>query len=505
MAVTFKYGNYDFAPKPFFTISSTPLKTPDGVGYGIEHSIDMEGTLILMDDEISSGTAGLYNKVEILKDALNHDGRLLVVSCDDNPILSGYPLIESYSIDDSLDNYTRTANYQISFVMPTTIKGTGNDEFNDSPFPPFIESCNESWDVEFQDDRTPFDWQLLDGTNEKFGYKLAVTHNVDVTSRITYTGSEISNTPWEDAKTYAESKLGFDSEFMTLTGILGLPGNSYFSDYDVFNNYRQVSTDKSNGSISITETFIVTPSGANSLPPNAIETFDISVNNNGGIASVSINGQIEGLCKISYDGDGGSNDGYIVTEDKFNAASGYFDLVKDRMYERARTAYSGVADSCLNRPLNPVVNSRVIGVNPIEGTISYSYDYDTTPVGCITGECILSQNITIDDQLAADVFASQPVLGRAAGPILQDINTVTSRVRTINIELVTLPPADCSTVDAIYEPIPTGSIQNFINVISGDLVNSYGQVFVSANSQNWNFTIGRYTRSVGFTYVNCSS
>lgn len=495
--INFSYGDYDFRPRPLFSINSRPLKTPDGSGYGVNHNINLRGDILTTGNELSSGIVGVFDRVEQLKDALNADGRLLVVSCDDQPVLSGYPTISDFDINPESDNYTRRASYNISFEMPTTVQGTGNDNFNNSSIPPFIESCEESWDVEFQDERMPFEWTLHDGTIEKFGYTLLVNHVINVSARIAYTGSEISNIPWEDAKTYASGKLGFNNEFVELSGILGTPGVD-FDRTDVYNQYRQVSTDKTNGNIQVTETFIVTPSGTNSLPNNAIETFDINTNQNDGVITVSINGEIRGLAEMSY------ASGIQTVADKFSAASGYYNLVKDRLFDRAKTVYSTVTGNCFNRSLNPTVRSRSVGMNPIEGVVTYDYQYDTIPSGCITGSCIISQNITIDDNLPTDVFAKNVVLGRAVGPILQDIGTITERVRTVNIELVTLPPVSCSTISDIYEPIPRDQIDDFVEVISGDLSNNYDQVFVSNNSENWNFTNGRYTKSIGFTYTNCS-
>lgn len=501
--VVFKYGDYEFIPRPLFTINTAPLKTPDGIGYGMNHTISLDGDLIIINDQLDSGILGVFDKVENLKDALNEDGKLLMVSCNDSPILSGYPTITSFDVSPESDNYTQRASYTINFAMPTTILGSGNDPFNSDTFPPFIESCNETWDIGFQDERMPFDWTTDGGTDEKFGYKVAVTHTVDVQARIAYTGSTVSSVPWQDAKTYATGKLGFDNDFVTLTGVLGLPGNAYFTQMDVFNNYRQVSIDKTQGSIQVIETFVVSPSGANSLPNNAIETFEIGTSQNDGITSVSINGEIEGLCQVSYTGYGGNN-GFAMISSKFNAASGYFDEVKGRMYDRANTAYKATQEDCYNRPLSTIIKSRAVGINPIEGTISYDYEYDTMPSGCITGDCILSQNISIDDQLAADVFASHVMPGRAFGPILQDIGTKTVRTRTVNIELVTLPPTSCASVSEIYLPVPTGQVEEFISVISGDLTGSYSQVFVANQSQNWNFSVGRYTKTIAYTYTNCS-
>ena len=440
--------------------------------------------------------------MELLKSGLDHDGRLLVVSCDDDPVLSGFPKINSYNINPESDNYTRRISYDVEFEMPTYIKGTGGDIFNSSLFPPFIESCEESWDIQIQDERLPFTWTYT-GTTETIPYHLAVTHTVDVAARLVYTGSETPSTPWVDAQRYAAEKLGFEGRYVNLSGIL--PSGSGFNAEKIYNNYRQVQLNPDAGTIQVTETFVVAPSGAEGqLPPNAIETFEISTSQEGGVMSVSIQGEIQGLATIDWNKNNPSV-GFAVTESKYAAATGYWNIAQGRLFGRAQESYSAVSGECYNRALNPAIKQRTVGINPVVGTVTYDYQYTTETSGCITGECILSQNITIDDQLATDVFASQVIIGRAAGPILQDIGTVTVRTRTVNIEIVTLPPTGCSTVSQIYEPVPTGSIEDFISTISGDLGNSYSQVFVSQNSENWNFSQGRFTKSVGFTYNNCST
>ena len=497
--ITFKYGTYNFRPWPLFSVNSRPLKTEDGTGYGVVHTINVEGTILTPSgaDQVS-GINYLFSQVESLKTQLNQDGRLFVVACNNSPILSGYPKINGYTINNQTDNYTRRANYTIELEMPGL---TGNDDYNGpSGFPPYIESATESWDVEFADDRTQFDWTLPGGTAEKFGYKVAVTHTVDVKARLNYTGVTTANTPWDDARRYASGLLGFDNDLVTLSGILGLPHtiSGYFTSYDVFNNFRRVSTNKTDGSINVVETFVVSPSGADSLPNNAIETFDISVNQQDGMYLVNVNGNIEGLAKTQY-----TPSGMYVVSSKFAAASGYYKTVASRMYERAKAAYNAVVTGTCARSLNPILSSRTVGINPIEGTISYDYVYDTTVEGCITGTCIISKSISINDTLESDVFAPQTVPGRALGPILQDIGTRTAKVRNISVELVVVPPSSCDTITEIYKPVPTGAIQNFVDMVSGDLVSNYGSVFTSDNSQSWNFTQGRYSKNISFTYGDC--
>jgi hypothetical protein len=343
----------------------------------------------------------------------------------------------------------------------------------------------------------PFDWSLSGNFREKFGYKLAVTHDVDVQGRPAYDASENIIEPWKSAKNYAETRLGFDNDMVTLTGILGIPkpDNNFFTKFDVFNQYRNVQIDKSSGSVKVTETFIVTPSGNDSLPNNAIETFSIDVNKDEAITSVTINGEIQGLAKITYDPSGV----FKQESNKFTAASGYYTLIQNtqRPYLRCNRVYQISKDNCDSDQLNPLLNSKSASFNPIDGTINYSQTFDNK-LSCFTDPCIVSQNITIDDNLKQDVFAEQVVIGRAVGPIIQDINTKTARTRTVTVEIVTRPSTGCSSY---YSASFTGQVENIINSLL-DQVSTSGQ-FVSENRQNWSITQGRYTRTKGIVYGEC--
>ena len=93
MAFIFKYGDYNFRPRPLLSISSQPLKTPDGSGFGVQHDITLDGDILLTGLEVAaSGINLVFNKIEALKNALNEDGCPLVIQCDDastDYILSG--------------------------------------------------------------------------------------------------------------------------------------------------------------------------------------------------------------------------------------------------------------------------------------------------------------------------------------------------------------------------------------------------------------------------------
>ena len=549
MSVTFKYGDYEFKPRPLFSISSEPLKTPDGSGWGVNHTISLEGDILLTGGYLEAGTTGLFGRIDDLREALSQDGYLLVATCATGvggtgrlpPIISGRPVINSFSFEPQSDNYTKWTKYNVEFTMPTLQSGTGNDPFNNgSGFPPFIQSFNESWESSIVDGRTPLQYNrtYVDPTGatvilqENFGYQVEISHTLDIQGRIAYTGDGPTDNsfkePWKSAYDFGTGYLtkyeatgnGVDLYSTIATGIIGLPVKNFMTNAQVYNRNRTSSVNKTDGSVSITETFTLTASGTNfATPADAIETFDVDISTQEGVVLASINGEIQGLESVSYSGGTNAADSTIIANNltqtgrfKIDAARNYYKEIHKNFYGRVLAAHSGAmaptgtyGASCVmqRKPYN-IIKTSTYGENPILGTVSYSVEYDSSTQGCITGQCILSQNITIDDQLQTDVIAQQVVIGRATGPILQDLGTTTARVKNITVEVVTIPPTSCDTLSGMNETNPSGQVSGFIEMIYLELSGAYDQVFTTANNESWNFTNGRYTKNVSFTYINCS-
>ncbi len=106
-----------------------------------------------------------------------------------------------------------------------------------------------------------------------------------------------------------------------------------------------------------------------------------------------------------------------------------------------------VSQALSTRVLNSGVRTTTLAHNPTQGIVSYSYEYDDRPSNCISGA--LFENISVVDNNPTDVFASLTVLGRAAGPILQDIGTVTSATRAVNIEAIMTIPTGCTVANLL--------------------------------------------------------
>ena len=162
----------------------------------------------------------------------------------------------------------------------------------------------------------------------------------------------------------------------------------------------------------------------------------------------------------------------LVSKNKFeNALSGYMDHIKPFLYQRANIGLnnryydtywldettsqnagtrgfgSGPASPNAPQIRNPIyVKEQPLNVIPIstseahniqKGSISYNFQYDNKRNIC-TG--VLSSNVTVETSFPTDVFAEAFVLGRALGPVLQDLGTITSAKKTIGIEVKVIPP-----------------------------------------------------------------
>lgn len=219
----------------------------------------------------------------------------------------------------------------------------------------------------------------------------------------------------------------------------------------------------------------------NRYPDAAFELYTVSKNysRENGITTVSIQGDIEGYATNIYDV-GVQATGAQIT--KYANASSYYFGITGQLYTRAIT-YSNTS---LLTSL-PVVTLEAH--NPVKGTVSYQYDYNTIPLPSISGA--LSEIINIGYTSPGEVFASIPIPGRTGrGPITQDISTLTSRAQTISME--------------VLMPTPTGTLLQRINqkpdpwpIISG--IEPTG-VFRSEPIENWNPSNGRYTFQRAYVY-----
>lgn len=532
MATHMKYGDYEFRPVPLLDISKNPIKLGnDYNGLGNEYQVVLDGDILLVDGNITSGTHRVFTEINELQNAFSQDGKLFVAFCsgiggsNEDLFISGYPIVEDININVEGDNYTRRAGFNITLKMPS-LSGVFDSLNTNNGFSElqadtgiYLSEFSENYDVAIREDYFPV---ILNWTNcnqkEEYPIVLDVSRQVNAKVRPVYSGGQLIfnlNSGVNFLNGYLNRYPGFE-----YTGILGTTSTGL----PRYNLKRDVSVNKFDWTIDVTETYVTIDDDGTDyvIGTGAIETYTVDCNRSDTyVTTVSVQGEIQGLALTSFDGGlmaetFESREGFISSSGAYSNAKGYLSGISDLSFCRASGTFaqnsgflygSTSANQCSTRPIgiNSKVKSSTIGVNPINGLITYSITYDNSLQSCFSDNpCIISSNATITDNLATDVFASQTIIGRGIlGPILQDINATTARVKQLNVELVVPPATGCGSLSAITGDMPLSDVDSLISIISGDLVSNYDQVFISTNTQNWNFTQGRYTRTVAWTYNDC--
>jgi hypothetical protein len=359
--------------------------------------------------------------------------------------------------------------------------------------PPYIQDANESWSVEFVDEKSPFTW-TPGGTTDSCPYQLRLTHNVSAVGKSVYDAGGLTKDAWRWAQDWVVPKLGFNSEILNPSGVLNLDSSAFVP----YNHVRTNTVDATDGSFGVTESWIVINSGAAGVAGNATEDFTIDVSSSidTPFTTVTINGTVQGLETRTY---GTSSGDFNIDEYKYTAASGYFATVKGRFYNRAKEAANITAARQLN--INPMTTS--IGHSVCDGMISYTYTYNDRPQNIVPGS--LSESIQISDNHPTDLFASHVILGRTAGPLLQNLNTITAPRRSMVVEIVTQPPTGAiqSGVPTYLAQSPKEDVSVLVEAVAADLSGTYSGVFKTQDASNWTPLEGRFSRSVEWTYVDC--
>jgi hypothetical protein len=230
------------------------------------------------------------------------------------------------------------------------------------------------------------------------------------------------------------------------------------SGLTLYNHMRTVEVSVSEGSYSLTDTWLALGSGVKYTEDF---TWEVSVDEKY-IKTVNLQGTITGLEDVEPSGytyfPSGSLTGDITgksmlptyfnkqikNNSKFNnAIKTYESGIKPQLYRRACTAAFLTSSGLNGVPQGGILNINPISytesLNPIAGTVGYSISYSNKPGTWVSGA--LSTSLTINDTLASDQVAESFVLGRPLGPVLQKVGTGKTERRL--------------TLEAVY-PVPTG-------------------------------------------------
>jgi len=453
-------------PAPFVSIAPEIIRTEDGQLRSSVFVITLTGKIVAEkgspnsvgtfwtlsgyppDENISSDgrLASLRNKKAALTNVFQqNEGKLFEVQpYDGSAAIKGNVRLRNIQFSEGI--WYEYVDYIITLEANSLVFGTTNVlalSLAESP-------AEESWSLEQSDDQ---------------GKTYRLTHTVTSQQKRTYNadGSVLAE-GWENARTRVLLKLGID------TGLLSTPNPVDLSGWSAYNYVRGISVDEAVGRYSVNESWLIYD---NSLTNGKAALEDYAVEyrkGEDGRVSVSINGSVNGL-EIR------DNTTHDLVSTRWTNAQLRYNELEGSLHTLAQS-YSGAT-------LNSTALDITVSRNPNTGVITFSRTYNDRPT-VFTGA--ISANVEVVDTNPSNVIAEIIVLGRAAGPILQDIETVTSKKRDISISLVM--PVSTLTF--------TASRPN-----TDSLANSYKpsvSAYQTLDRISWNDVLGRYNRSIQWTY-----
>lgn len=461
------YDSKRIIPAPFIAIRQDKQTTDDGTPLSSTFTIVIKGTLVsYKGSPNSSGTfwdqsgyppdevltadqflTSIMTKQQALRSLFSNDGRVFEIDgWDGQTPLKCNPRIKEIDVPDG--KWFEVCPYSIT-MEADCIHGLPVDICNTD----LVTKASEEWNIEIADEKTKT-------------YRL--THSVSATGKRYFDDAgSLPKQAWENAKDYVLNKigLGLNSARMAATGVLNA------DSLQAFNYLRTQHVNELGGVFAVTETWLCfDPEGG----APAVEEFIVNTRTGteDGKTRVTVEGTITGLEQKD-------NTAYTLQTTKWTNAQSKWTSVQSSLLSRAQTI-SGLT-------MNTTPLGKVVGYNQLAGVITYNYEYDDRASNEVPGS--LGDVVTVIDHHQADVFASIPVLGRALGPVLQDISTKTARKRDITIE-ATMPASTQAGVS---------SRPNTTAIILTHRPTGF-QVFLENDVESWTEKTGRYSRNTSFTY-----
>jgi len=517
------YDGLKLIPAPMINIQKNYQTTEDGTKVGAIFNVTVNGRLVAfkgsprskIDPLVGpSGFAGpntqfwnlpldppdenipaksrlpaLIRKQEALRLLFAKEGRVFEILPEDgSPAMQMNPRIVSIEFPGGTPDevvWFDTSDYVINLEVDVIFLnnspvGLGEDIFTDdgtlSGIPLFLTSANEDWSLEFGDAPNTFRF----------------THNLSATAKKHYNNfGQVEQDSWINASLWVKQRLSSNGPDLSLirfhfnkgsTGNVFPGGSGLPSDFEAFNHVRNEQINKTGGTYSISETWLIASGdqdGNDSLEDFSVNTTFASEGQSTDI--VRIEGTVTGLSKDNVFID--------ANEQKFDNADARFAIIQNQLFGRAK-AFSGI------NFLSAIPKTKVIGKNPFTGVVNYSFEFEGGGLGCKIFANSLSEVITVTEVNQGDVFASIPVLGRVKGPVLQDIGTKTAKGRQLSVDITVPATGDC-VISSLSDNL---NLKPNTDSIVAELTPVGTQVFKASDSESWTWQTGRYNRNVSWTF-----
>jgi hypothetical protein len=546
-------------PSPLASISTNILKNGAGDAFGVNYTITLNGTLIAEEgspyafdqqgnrypfysfsgptptqvgpyasfdnnrshfdsnrpprQQVSAREAldAIESKQKAIRALFAKDGQRLEITDwnDDQATVVCYPRVLDISFEEGI--YVDTVNFSITLEADTLLndgglvdtegsiiakdnlprEGKTEAELLESLEGAFIADFSEDWSVELEESV---------GESPDLPRSYRITHNLSATGKTHYKPDNEKLPAWQQARNFITHRLtdpaSLSGQYLNIPGLIGSGSLDLIESYRGFNHTRTEQVSESNGTYSITETYLIA-SGT------AYENYNMSISssNSSPYISVTIDGNIKGLSQINASGYGLSSvtSAYEEALNKYHKVtnSGVFGVGSD-VFKRANNS---VAVQLNSQPL-----STAISTNQYTGDITYNIQFDNRPTNIISG--VLTENISVNDTYPGDVFAVIPVIGRATGPVIQYIGGRTEYRRDVTIDLLLDYPKlsyGSNRADlllrkpSVVEPTAT-QLGNLINELSPANEVGVRKYFLSPPQESWNPKEGSYNISLSWTY-----
>jgi len=351
-----------------------------------------------------------------------------------------------------------------------------------------LSSVEESWDIAAED-RYSYTGNVPTGTINRV---YTLTHTVSATGlrKFAIASSTVTDA-WKEAydfvhdatnqlvdsnpvTTITKNTLGLtntDSSFSVLTNL----GHT-LTDYVAYDHVRTVNSNKAAGSYAVTDTWVL----AKGSTDKAVIDMEISVDNSNveSANTVTLSGTVTGLEENATTPS--------TTPAKYANALAAYKLLAAKFFEAAKAAHVAYLNIEPDQPLKSTEYSKNVSENEALGTITFSVSFNDK---ITKNEDVIEDTLQVDDSGGTDVVAIIGVLLRAAGPVIQDMGTVTEKRKSVTYtaKLKTDKREDKPTFGKgiVDEYKPGGSSTSYL----------------AGNSESWNETTGDYSVTREWVYA----
>ena len=492
-------------PFPAYNISAgEKVEAGDGTILDVLYTVSVSGQVVLSGDITTDGLRqqSLMTKQKGLLDAADTDfphGILSIIGYDGTTIQfsdATLTAVNTPEVDDATAGMF-FGDYSFEFTARRTEKiGSAL----------YLSSTDESWDVQENGERY---LQNTNITTDDPGKTYTITHTLSATGLQRRDGKTFDKSAWQQAKAWCLSRsvdspatnISKDAadksgKFTTFNATkMGETTDSEFdfaTGFSYYNKSRVATVDVHAGTYSLTELWYVSKQAA---------THDVEVSydvDGEGLITVTVSGTIQGLDSGSFG---------TQTENKLANAEAVLGTCLDQSYTLAESTYttlkatgnSGEGESAANgcegdeedeSVLRKKEQSRSVSKNKVTGAITYSVTYnDKLESEEAKEEGVVEETITVSDDNedhSNNIVAIIGIIGKADGPIFQDMGTTNERKRSVSVDWTmdkcnrkTKPTVKATAAANDYKP--TGAYQ-------------------VSKTESWTASTGQYTLNIEWVY-----